>query len=276
MSLLTGFSTGGSSAAGEQTSFHNAEIKIERHVLRVLNGDCFIQIENIAHVRKGVVSVTTRRPVLIILGTVLLAVVIFMLGNMVFSINVAAVGAVVAIAIGSIATIKMTVSTNHHGLLVGLNSSVTYSFISNKDQVVDEAFKFLKQVINQEAYSGAMVFSFGHKRDVREFGDSQPRQQPALPSASRSDFDSKKFVDELLRTIDEIHYSDELGDQQKHLLIGIMMEAKSGIENNNHREMDQSRVRFRDFAYKTKATWPRLMESLSSRHNLVKFFSTNS
>ena len=105
--------------------------------------------------------------------------------------------------------------------------------------------------------------------------DEYERYRPTPPpaSASSTDYDPRLFVDEVRRSLDEIQYSTELSDQQRRLLIDIMMQALEGLDQGYQKDVDESRKRFREFVYKTKDTWPKLMAYLAAKPNLVKFFN---
>ena len=273
------FSKTHTATSTEQTTFHGASIKISRNTLHISGGECFIQISNIAYVKKGLVATTTRWPIFVIIIAVILAIVLSVMMPVLTILGLAIIG------IGVFFCIKLSTPTNHYGLLIGLNSNTAYTFISNNDQVVADAYNFIRKVINGESRAEAQTFNFGTGRGhtpyptpeehTRPTEDYHTPGKPAQHPPSIPEYDPKKFIDELLRALDEIQYSNELGDQQKSLLISIMMEAKHGVERKSYRDIDNSRIRFREFAYKTKSSWPKLMASLSARPNLVKFFSSN-
>jgi len=270
----------------EQTVLYGPGIIIENNTLSVVSGECFVQLDNIAHVRKGLVATKTNYPLLYIALMSLIALLSLAsqlggafnrLGSFGF---IGYVVFVIAISVAIYIVYSMTTKVSYYGLLVGVNSGTSYSFVSSNDHVVAELYECLKQAINQGSFSGSKTFNLGEgntyttspdansQRNPTEYGE-RPTQLPA-----RIDFDPKQLIDELIRTVEEIQYSRELDERQRHFLIGIMMEAKNGIERNSPKDIEQSRIRFRDFAYKTKTSWPRLMASLAARTNLVKFFST--
>jgi len=297
----------------EKISFMAPILVIGSRTLTVANGDLFMQLTNVSHVKKGLVDTVTTIPIvetfIAIIASVLVIAALVNAG-----LNWVALGASVFAIVATVAVFLLRIrQTNHYGLLVALNSKVVCTFISTNNQVVADAYDFLRSVIGTGAQVEPVTFNFGsggaagggyayragpsdgdysnsnlnsnyandgyahanaHATGYAQRSSAYDEYEPATAPPSKPDFDPRQFVDELLRTIDEIHYSKELGDQQKSLLIDIMMEAKTGVEYNYQQEMDQSRVRFRDFAYKTKDTWPSLMSSLSARPNLVTFFSS--
>jgi len=282
-----------------ETMFHGPALIIEKNTLSIASGDCFIPLDNIGYVRKGLVAVTTKPPLIYmaVISVFMLAVLIARASGALtrFGSVVNLIGILLPlVALGGLVyiTIAMTEKTNHYGLLVGVSSNVAFSFISTDDQVTTEAYNFLKKAIGEMSFNGSQTFDFGGMRggaysansshaDASDdsFISRRPNNRDEYkrasnpPATTRVDFDPKQFIDELIRSIDEIQYSQELTEQQRHQLIHIMMEAKNGVERSSHREVEQSRVRFREFAYKTKQSWPQLMSSFSARPNMVKFFS---
>jgi len=256
----------------DKTIITGAEIKIGPSTLSVTNGDCFVQLDNIAYVRKGQVAVTTVYPMMV-LGIMSAVAVLLLIVLGFIDAMLALIVLVVALISIPIVAVMQSSQIEHRGLMIGLGANIVYAFICQNDAIVVDAYNFLNQTINGTSPNEQRVFDFGEGKYANSNFENMYRRH-ALPGVS--DFDSKQFMDELIRSLEEIHYSRELGDQQKHLLISIMMDAKSGIERNSQSDIEQSRARFRNFAYKTKSTWPELMASLSTRPHIVKFFSTGS
>ncbi|MCL2361929.1 MAG: hypothetical protein FWC73_08975 [Defluviitaleaceae bacterium] len=278
---------------GKTIELHDVGIKIEGNTISVSTGDCFMQIDNINHVRTGLIAKTTKSPNALIGGIWVIAIAISVIAFLTESSITwpLTIGCGVAALILTLVLVwLLTKTTNHYGLLVGLSCSLVYAFISTNEKVISEAYDCLKEVINTESFTGSRIFNFGavtaptpvpvsapvSPPQTHPSPTTAPVIHPPTPPAPATDYDPRLLLDELSRSLEEIRYSNELSDQYRHQLFNIVMDAKEAVEYNSPADIERSRIQFREFAVNTRDTWPRLFESLWARPNLVTFFRGNS
>ena len=203
----------GDTANVNETCFYGPEIRIEKNTISILNVGCFIQLSNVAHVRKA------------------------------------------------------TVGSNRYGLILGLSSKEVFSLISDSAQVVAQAYDFVQKVMNADSFDGAGHFSFGAGSPAVPMHD-----RIAAPAKRQSVDPRRLFVEEVARAVVEVNYSSELGDQQKQLLINILMDAKESVERNSHEDADRSRTRFREFMTRMGAAKEKVLPMLMPLPSLARFF----
>ena len=162
---------------------------------------------------------------------------------------------------------KATVGSNRYGLMLGLASKEVFSLISDSAQVVAQAYDFVQKVINVDSFAGAGHFSFGAGNPAI------PMQGGIAAPAARQNPDPRRlFVDEVARAVVEVNYCNVLGDQQKQLLISILMDAKESVERNSCEDADKSRARFKDFMTRMGNGKERILPMLMPLPNVARFF----
>ena len=162
---------------------------------------------------------------------------------------------------------KATVGSNRYGLILGLSSKEVFSLISDSAQVVAQAYDYVQKVMNTNSFDGAGHFSFGAGNPAIPMHD-----RTAVPAKRQSVDPRRLFVEEVARAVVEVNYSSELGDQQKQLLINILMDAKESVERNSHEDADRSRTRFKDFMTRMGAAKEKVLPMLIPLPNLARFF----
>jgi len=266
----------------DAVKYYGVGIKIESNTMSVSTGDCCIQIANISYTRKGLVEKTVKYPTMLIAiiwiaAVIAAAILYFGTGGNAWQ-SLVGCGAF-AIVVTFILLGVRTKTTNHYGLLVGLSCKSVFSFISVNENVITDAYNFLKEAIDTEHFTDSRTFNFGaafNQDHATPLGpdniDTPPTitAPPPTPHPTK-DYNSEQLISDLLRSIEEIRYSNELSDHHRHQLYNIFMDAKEGIEQNSQADIERSRIRFREIA-RTRDSWPNLFKSIWERHDLVEFF----